>query len=465
MPSTAAANSLWPMLLPHQQRVVMRMLEPDREGLIAAHGLGSGKTLTSIAVQEALNCEADIVVPASLVKNYEKEVRRWAPGSTLKRRILSLQSCAKDYTLAASIAAPLVIIDEGHRGRNDLSATAQRVFNVRKMSQKRLILTATPFYDHPKDISTLLHAVTIDDDTLQVGKDFESYFVKDRPAPARWWERLLRGARDGVEPHLDAYYAEELRGVLSRTVDYHPNSTVGFPRVRRTEVLVPMTDQQEEEHLRLRGEVPAWVSIMVAAGLAPRRRDAGKVNAFLCRSRQVCDEWEGAAPKVDAAVRRLQDALGSSPRAKVLVYSNFIAAGLEPYRRRLDALGIRYATFTGEDPRAKRDLGVLQYNRGEVRVLLVSSAGGEGLDLVGTRVVQVIEPCWNRSKVEQVEGRAIRYGSHAHLPEAERTVEVQSYLMTTRAKGLSTDQYLTKMSADKERLLDEFRALLPKEWR
>lgn len=40
-------------LLPHQQRAVDRLQREDQPGLVAIHGLGSGKTLTSIAAQEA----------------------------------------------------------------------------------------------------------------------------------------------------------------------------------------------------------------------------------------------------------------------------------------------------------------------------------------------------------------------------------------------------------------------------
>ena len=70
------AASVTTELQPHQQRVVDRMQDDDQRGLIVAHGLGSGKTLTSIAVADALGLPADVVVPASLRANYMKEVQK-----------------------------------------------------------------------------------------------------------------------------------------------------------------------------------------------------------------------------------------------------------------------------------------------------------------------------------------------------------------------------------------------------
>jgi hypothetical protein len=61
-----------------------------------------------------------------------------------------------------------------------------------------------------------------------------------------------------------------------------------------------------------------------------------------------------------------------------------------------------------------------------VRVLLITAAGAEGLNLQNVRQVHIFEPYWNRVRLEQVYGRAIRYCSHAFLPQEER--EVSRYL-------------------------------------
>ena len=65
-------------LLPHQQRVVDRILQPDQHGLILWHGLGSGKTRSSIEALKALNPKNPFVVlPKALEENYYKELDKW----------------------------------------------------------------------------------------------------------------------------------------------------------------------------------------------------------------------------------------------------------------------------------------------------------------------------------------------------------------------------------------------------
>ena len=61
-------------------------------------------------------------------------------------------------------------------------------------------------------------------------------------------------------------------------------------------------------------------------------------------------------------------------------------------------------------------------------VLLVSSAGAEGITLRNVRNVLVMESYWNPARIEQVIGRAIRICSHASLSVPERTVDVKMYL-------------------------------------
>jgi superfamily II DNA/RNA helicase len=158
-------------------------------------------------------------------------------------------------------------------------------------------------------------------------------------------------------------------------------------------------------------------------------------------------------------------------RSKGVVYSNYLQSGLTPYKERLEKAKIPYGEFTGEMKKKERDQLIRDYNKGKKRVLLISSAGGEGLDLKGTRVMQVMEPHWNAEKLKQVEGRAIRFGSHKHLPKEEQKVRVESYLATRPRSGLleslhfkkpggGVDEYLTMLSRDKENLISQFRGLM-----
>jgi hypothetical protein len=98
-----------------------------------------------------------------------------------------------------------------------------------------------------------------------------------------------------------------------------------------------------------------------------------------------------------------------------------------------------------------------------LNTLLVSSAGGEGLDLKGARGVHILEPHFNDEKINQVIGRAARYKSHANLPEEDRNVQVYKYQskfpknwLGQEDKRPTADQYLYNLSERKSDLNNKF---------
>ena len=79
-------------------------------------------------------------------------------------------------------------------------------------------------------------------------------------------------------------------------------------------------------------------------------------------------------------------------------------------------------------------------NLGEIiKVLMITSAGSEGINLRNTRYVHIMEPYWNPVRVEQVIGRARRICSHQGLPKELQTVEVFIYIMTFTKQQLDSD--------------------------
>jgi SNF2 family DNA or RNA helicase len=463
-------------LKPHQSRVVERLKRPDQPGLVVAHGLGSGKTLTSIAAQDALGMKADVVVPAALQANYDKERTKHLGGDAQPIRVSTLQGIARGGL--SSDANPLLIVDEAHRARETGTKAYQAL--AANQAERRMLLTASPFYNRPSDIAPLIN--------IAAGKDvlpgdptaFRQRYLTERSVSPGFFGRL-RGLQPGVVEELNQKRKGELQAAFKDWVDYHPNSTEGFPDVKRESVEVEMTPQQLKVYDSMMGTAPSWVAAKIKKGLPPSKQESKNLNAFVNAARQVSNttgafapDADPQAPKIDAAFQRLQRMRSDNPNARAVVYSNYLQSGINPYKERLTSAGIPFGEFTGELPKAVRDQRVSDYNSGKTPVLLLSSAGGEGLDLKGTRLIQMLEPHWNAEKMKQLEGRGIRYQSHADLPEADRNVLVESYLATRPKPGAigrffgrkqqgSVDQYLSTMSSNKERLLDQVRALLPQE--
>lgn len=474
-------------LQPHQQRVVERMQREDQPGLVVAHGLGSGKTLTSIAAQDALGLPADVIVPAALQENYRKEIKRHTKGKVPHTAVQSMQNLA---TKGIAPKRKMMVVDEAHRMRDPSSATFQTLKGTE--AQKRLLLTGSPFYNHPSDIAPLIDLAANRKVLPFDREEFTRRYIAEKTINPSFAQKALNvfrseenKVRPGTVPILYEKMAPELREAFGKWVDYHPGSkdAEGFPSVERKNVNVPMSKEQLRVYDTLMDKAPAWVAAKVKRGLPPDKREAQQLNAFLTASRQAAnttspfiqDQKNTQDPKIQMAFNSLQKTLKDNPRARAVVYSNFLKAGIDPYKARLDAAKIPYGEFTGEMPKKKRDELVRQYNEGKLRALLLSSAGGEGLDLKGTRLMQIMEPHWNMEKLKQVEGRGARYKSHADLPPEERKLLVENYLATrpqglsskvmqkvlNRAPDKSVDEYLTQMSGDKEKLIDQFRALLP----
>lgn len=462
-------------LKPHQERVVKRLQEQD--GLVVAHGLGSGKTLSSIAAAEALGMPTVALVPASLQNNYKKEIKKHTHGLD-NVEVKSLQRAVLRGDMPDQ---GLVIVDEAHRLRDTNTKSFKEV--SKSTAEKRMLLTASPVYNHPSDIAGLVN-LAAGQKLLPAGKtDFSAKFVEDKKIDPGFFARTFRGIKPGTVQQLKN--TDELGTTLKQWVDFHENSKDGpdFPDRKDSFIHVPMSKKQQEVYDGVLDAAPAWVRYKVQKGLPPSKAESSQLNAFLTAQRQVSNSpvahdktltKEEALPhavKANEAFKRFLTKYEENKNHRAVVYSNYVETGIEPYTSLLEKRKIPYGVFTGKTKDSERKTLVEDYNNGRISVLLVSSAGGEGLDLKGTRQIQILEPHWNREKVEQVIGRGIRYQSHAHLPESERKVDVEHYLATTRPgviRGLlkmkpsdkSSDQYLTMLSKDKMRLNDQMKDLM-----
>lgn len=458
-------------LKPHQSRVVEKIQK--QKGLVVAHGLGSGKTLTSIAAQHALGLPADVVVPAALQANYLKERDKHIVGSSPEVVLSTLQMVSRRKSTGDN---PMLIVDEAHRAREPGTSASQALRSSK--ADKRLLLTASPFYNRPSDIAGLVNIAAGETVLPNDQTEFARKYISEHKIKPGFMGRL-RGVNEGVKYQLNPRQAAGLKKVLNQWVDHHANSTEGFPDVSRETVAVPMGLKQRKYYDSIMGQAPAWVQYKVKMGLPPSKQESKQLNAFASAVRQISNSTRAFAPgdpspeetKIDAAFTRLQGELKSNPNAKAIVYSNYLESGIKPYQERLEAASIPHGLFTGEMKKNERDQLVRDFNTNKKKVILLSSAGGEGLDLKGTRLVQMLEPHWNNEKLRQVEGRAIRYKSHDHLPPEDRNVRVESYIATKPIKGTlekmriskpggGIDEYLTSMSTDKDALIGQFQRLL-----
>jgi hypothetical protein len=139
--------------------------------------------------------------------------------------------------------------------------------------------------------------------------------------------------------------------------------------------------------------------------------------------------------KLAALIDMIQKDQAANPRIRILVYSGWLETGLTAIQTALDERRIRALPITGRLSKIRRNLAVQAFNGGEINVLLISKAGGEGLDLKQTNKVYILEPTWNDASTQQIIGRAVRYRSHHELEESKRFVEIYYMLLLKPAEG------------------------------
>jgi SNF2 family DNA or RNA helicase len=241
-----------------------------------------------------------------------------------------------------------------------------------------------------------------------------------------------------------------------------------------------MTKRQTQLHDAAWGKLSFLSKLRLQRGLPPEKQDLPHINQFQSQTRQIASTESpftkgesGPSPKITKAVGLLETESAANPDHRALVYSNYLGT-LRDYSSELTKREIPHAFFSGQQTMKDRKKTVENYNSGKLKALLVSSAGGEGLDLKGTRQVQILEPHWNAEKIKQVEGRAVRRGSHDYLPSDQRNVLVQRFDAYPRkslgsiltggllGKRKGVEQGLRVMADNKERLNQELIDLLKK---
>lgn len=449
------AEKLKTELQPHQQRVLDKLKDVD--SILAYHQLGSGKTLTSIA--GTLGQKADIIVPASLRENYLKEIKNFTSGKN-KRNVRSYE----DFTKRGPSTNEAIVFDEAHRLGTSSTARSQRAVEEAKNYAKRILLTGTPIKNAPSDLGPLIKVLNPEADIPTSEAAFNKMFLStdvDRGFLGKVKSRTVK------PKNLD-----KLREALKGRVDYHQTDTSEFPSFEEITHRIEMDKDQEDVYRTVTNKANPIVAAKIRKNLPLTKKEQGSLNAFLTAGRitsNTAAPYQSGNTEMTNKLKKVLDNIGEE--GKHFVYSNYIDGGLQGIADKLSELNIPHGMFTGKlNDKERKDL-VSEYNKNKLKVLLAGPSGSEGLDLKGTTDVHILEPHWNEARVNQAIGRAIRYKSHSHLPEDQRHVNVHKYLSTLPNKkrlfGLlpdrkdtSADEYLDRMSKEKQELIDKFTQVL-----
>ena len=90
-------------------------------------------------------------------------------------------------------------------------------------------------------------------------------------------------------------------------------------------------------------------------------------------------------------------------------------------------------------------------NGEKIKVILISKAGSEGIDLKFIRQVHILEPWYNMNRIEQIIGRAVRNLSHKDLDFENRNVQIFLYgtILGDENQEEATDLYVFRVAEQK----------------
>jgi len=419
-------------MLQHNKEVMVPSLKNELQTELTLFG-NTQSRLTSL-----------LIVPASLIYNWENEVKRFVPemrvccykGNQRKKTtsyfqnydiiLSSYHTVRQDIGLISTFSFHYVILDESQVIKNPVSMLYKTVTRLR--SEYKLVLTGTPVENSLTDLWTQLNFVN-----PGLLGDL-SFFRREFAKPI---EKLGDDAKE-----------VKLRKIIQPFILRRTKEKVAsdLPPVTEQTVFCDMTEEQfklyDEEKSSVRN------SILKSIESTGTEKSAIVVLQGLMKLRQISnhpvmavDDYSAGSGKFETVLQDMESVL--SEGHKILVFSSFVRH-LNLYAEELKKKRIRFAMLTGASTNRERIVNSFQ-NDPENRIFLISlKAGGVGLNLTAADYVFILDPWWNPASEMQALNRAHRIGQ-------DKSVFVYRYITSN-----SIEEKIIRLQEKKSKLADTF---------
>jgi SNF2 family DNA or RNA helicase len=351
-----------------------------------------------------------IVMPVSLLHNWENEISKFAPSL----RIINYFGNQRTKDLNDFLEADIVltsygiirneieqlkqfpfkyaILDESQLIKNPNSKIYKAVLQLE--AEYKLVLTGTPIENSLIDLWSQLNFVNRN--MLLNLSTFKEEFVTP------------------IERHNDKEKEEKLKQIIHPFILRRRKEDVlqDLPLLSEQIVYCDMTDEQkeiyEQEKSAVRNEILRSIdekgyqksSIIILKALNHLRLISN--HPIL-----VNPDYKGESGKYEEITRNIDNII--SEKHKVLIFSSYVKH-LHLIEKYLQINNYQYVMLTGSTINRKEIIDKFQ-NDEKVRVFLISlKAGGTGLNLTAADYVFLIDPWWNPAAENQAISRAHRIG-------------------------------------------------------
>ena len=380
-----------------------------------ADDMGLGKTLQTVALLASVYSQSHnaslVVVPKSLLHNWQNELRKFAPrlkvyihaGSRRSKPeqieelfracqviITSYGIVRTDVEYLTKYAFYYLILDESQYIKNSGSVIYRAVKQLH--STHRLSLTGTPVENSLTDLWAQFNFINPDllGSLSAFRKKYLHKIAKEKNGkPQEILQRL-------IHPFLLRRTKEEV--------------TPELPPLSQETVYCDMTEEQEKvytaEKNSIRNKLLEDRELFVKNGLIALQ-SLMRLRLLSNHPAMTYPQYQGDSGKFDQVLLYFEDVKANGH--KVLIFSSFVKS-LEIIAGYFAEKGWKYAMLTGKTE--KREKEIDRFNRDkDVNAFLISlKAGSTGLNLTEADYVFIIDPWWNPAAEMQAVSRAHRIG-------------------------------------------------------
>ena len=385
-----------------------------------ADDMGLGKTIQIIAfILSQRNREHHntnlVVVPTSLIFNWQAEVEKFAPsikvltiyGSARTREITdfdqyeivltSYGTLLGDVNFLKNYHFNYIFLDESQAIKNPES---QRYKAARLLkSRNKIVLTGTPVENNTFDIYGQLSFAC--PGLLGNKIQFKNHFAIP------------------IDQFHDTQRASELQKKINPFILRRTKRQVATELPDKTEMILycEMGEEQRRVYNAYEHEFRQFLNTTIEGDIA---RVQMHVLQGLTKLRQICNspallndhEYYGdASSKIEVLMEQIES---KSSQHKILVFSQFVTM-LDLIKKELESRKITFEYLTGQTRNRQARVDNFQ-NNPEIRVFLISlKAGGTGLNLTEADYVYLVDPWWNPAVENQAIDRSYRIGQKKNV--------------------------------------------------
>ncbi len=357
-----------------------------------------------------------IILPASLVFNWEAEIQKFAPSLQVYRHtgpkrykdlrllqrfdiiLTTYQTALRDVDVLRQLEYEYIVLDESQQIKNKDSKVFRAINQLE--GRHKISLSGTPIENSLSDLWAQMQF--INPNLLGSYNFFKKEFIT--PIEKQQAEDKKNQLRKLVQPYLLRRTKEEVAKdlpPLSVQVFYSEMAAEQKRLYEREKSAARnfLLENYQGDNPQFRFQVLQSLTKLRQLANHPRlavdkyEKESGKFN-------DVMEHWE--------VVRR-----GGH---KALIFSSFVQH-LELYRQEFESHQLPYAWLTGSQNSRQREAAIRAFQEDQaVQPFLISiKSGGTGLNLTAADYVFILDPWWNPTTEQQAIARAHRIGQDKHV--------------------------------------------------